>query len=221
MARAFLKIYFDFDERTEELTEAEKGRLLLAMLRYARTGEKPNLTGNERFCFSSFKADIDRDCEAYTAKVTNGIKGGRPAKEKPNVTENNLKKPNVTENNLNVKNKKKNKKEDIKENTISDEIVEKKRPDFSFAPPTLEEIQDYCKERQSRVDPKAFFDYYTAGNWLDGRSQPVKNWKQKLITWEKHEPAARAETKPKRKSWAELGAELDAQRERERAYDGI
>ena len=79
MARAFLKVYFDFAERTKELNDNEKGRLLMAMLDYARTGELPDLKGNERFCFSMFKVDIDRDCANYAAKVRNGSKGGRPA----------------------------------------------------------------------------------------------------------------------------------------------
>ena len=90
-----------------------------------------------------------------------------------------------------------------------------------FSPPTLEDISDYCLERQNNVNPKAFFDYFSAGGWIDAKGQPVKNWKQKIITWEKYEPTPKAKTETKRKSWAELGAELDAQRARERAYDGI
>lgn len=89
MARSHLKVYFDFDERTEELNDIEKGRLLLAMLRYAAEGQKPDLRGNERFCFPGFKKDIDRDIASYASKVENGTKGGRPAKNKPNETENN------------------------------------------------------------------------------------------------------------------------------------
>lgn len=29
-----------------------------------------------------------------------------------------------------------------------------------------------------------FFDYYSAGNWVDGKGDPVRNWKQKFLTWE-------------------------------------
>lgn len=53
-----------------------------------------------------------------------------------------------------------------------------------FVPPTLEDIQAYCKERKNNVDPKKFFDYYTASEWVDGNGKPVRNWKQKIITWE-------------------------------------
>ena len=38
------------------------------------------------------------------------------------------------------------------------------------------------------VSPKRFFDYYDAGEWKDGNGKPVKNWKQKLQTWQAHEP---------------------------------
>lgn len=120
MARAFLKVYFDFDEKTEELSDAEKARLLWAMYCYAKTGEKKPLTGNERFLFGVFKSEIDRDIAAYCAKVVNGNQGGRPAMKNQTETEENLNKPNETENNLNAKNKNKNKiKNDIE---ISKEI---------------------------------------------------------------------------------------------------
>lgn len=115
MAREFVKIYLDFEERVDELSDAEKGALLLAMVRYANSGVKPEMTGNERFAFGSFRAIIDRDIQSYDAKAENGKKGGRPAKAnpeetepenaKPKETEKNLTKPNETENNLNRKSK--------------------------------------------------------------------------------------------------------------------
>jgi hypothetical protein len=54
-----------------------------------------------------------------------------------------------------------------------------------FTPPTLEEIKAYCQERKNDVDAKQFFDYFQAGHWIDSEGKPVRNWKQKLITWEK------------------------------------
>ena len=54
--------------------------------------------------------------------------------------------------------------------------------------PTLEDIQEYCKSRHNNVDAKRFFDYYEASGWKDSKGNKVKNWKQKVITWEKSEP---------------------------------
>lgn len=104
MARSHLKVYFSFEDDASELTDEEKGRLLLALLRYAKTGEITPLTGNERFLFPVFRAQADRDAENYEIKVSNGSKGGRPTtKGEPKETENNLTKPNETENILNPK----------------------------------------------------------------------------------------------------------------------
>ena len=56
-----------------------------------------------------------------------------------------------------------------------------------FTLPIFEEIKAYCKERGNDVDPQKFYDYFTAAEWVDSRGNPVKNWKQKVITWESHE----------------------------------
>lgn len=53
-----------------------------------------------------------------------------------------------------------------------------------FTPPTLEEVTEYVKERGNLIDAKKFFDYYDTAGWKDSKGQPVKNWKQKAITWE-------------------------------------
>ena len=65
-----------------------------------------------------------------------------------------------------------------------------------FVPPTLDEVKAYVKERKSTVDPERFFDYYETGHWKDSKGQPVKNWKQKLITWEKKNPVKKSQDFP-------------------------
>lgn len=59
------------------------------------------------------------------------------------------------------------------------------KPQKRFVKPTLDEIKAYCQERGNNVDAKAFFDYYETGNWKDAKGKPVRNWKQKVITWER------------------------------------
>lgn len=53
-----------------------------------------------------------------------------------------------------------------------------------FVPPTLEEVQAYCFERQNQVDAERFIDYYTANGWRVGKN-PMKDWKASVRTWEK------------------------------------
>lgn len=83
-------------------------------------------------------------------------------------------------------------------NTISKRNTKSISSRAKFVPPTLEEVQSYCESRNSDVDPKKFFEYYDAGGWKDAKGNSVKNWKQKLITWEgrqnKTKPSQAAET---------------------------
>lgn len=53
-----------------------------------------------------------------------------------------------------------------------------------FIPPTLQEVTDYCRERNNNIDSHHFLDYYTASGWIDGKGNPVRNWRQKVIYWE-------------------------------------
>ena len=88
MEMTYVKVYQDWTQQTKELKAAEKGRLIDAMIAYMVTGEEQteNLTGNERFIFPVFQAQIDRDrqeLEKYTrTQSANGSKGGRPRKAK-------------------------------------------------------------------------------------------------------------------------------------------
>ena len=79
---------------------------------------------------------------------------------------------------------------DIKEKSI------KEKSNSRFVPPTLDEVKAYCQERNSCVDPNTFFTYFTEGGWKDSKGNPVKNWKQKLITWENHNSNGTSKSTP-------------------------
>lgn len=55
--------------------------------------------------------------------------------------------------------------------------------------PTIEEIQEYCQQRNNGIDGEAFWHYYEANGWVQGKcKKPVKSWKSCVITWEKSRP---------------------------------
>lgn len=60
--------------------------------------------------------------------------------------------------------------------------------------PTLEEINLYIQEKQLKIDGRQFFDYFTEGNWIDSKGNRVKNWKQKLLTWNKYNNESKQKT---------------------------
>lgn len=75
-----------------------------------------------------------------------------------------------------------------------DSKVKDRKGEDKKKPPTLEEVKAYCKERNSPVDPEQFWQYFEAGGWKDAKGQPVRSWKQKLLTWEKYETPTRKKT---------------------------
>lgn len=52
--------------------------------------------------------------------------------------------------------------------------------------PTLDEVKAYCNERNNRVDPERFIDYYTDNGWKVGKNQ-MKDWKAAVRTWERND----------------------------------
>lgn len=49
------------------------------------------------------------------------------------------------------------------------------------APPTIDDIREYCEELRSAVDPERFYDYYAANNF-EYKGEPM-DWKAKLRQW--------------------------------------
>ena len=54
-----------------------------------------------------------------------------------------------------------------------------------FIPPNVDEVAEYCNERQNGVDPQAFVDYYESTGWMRGKSK-IKDWKACVRTWERN-----------------------------------
>ena len=50
--------------------------------------------------------------------------------------------------------------------------------------PSVEEIKQYCLERNNGIDAEQFFDFYESKGWLVGKNK-MKNWQAAVRTWEK------------------------------------
>ena len=78
----YFKVFNDFIGIAEELDDAARGRLFLAVLQYVNGQEVIPLAGGERIAFLVLKAQIDREQEAQEARAEinreNGRRGGRP-----------------------------------------------------------------------------------------------------------------------------------------------
>jgi len=54
-----------------------------------------------------------------------------------------------------------------------------------FVPPSISEVQNYCRERNNHVDCQRFLDYYESNGWRVGRNA-MKDWRAAVRTWERN-----------------------------------
>ena len=185
MSREYFAAYHSLLQSLTPFGDAECGRLFKAALKYSATGEEEEFRGNERFIWPTIKAMIDRDKAAYEDKCRINRANGQKGVTAPD-------RPRPVANAPQEKEKEKGEeKEEEKE-----KVPKGTNKTRAFIPPTLDEVIAYCRERNSTVDPRRFFDYFTAGGWVDGQGQPVRNWKQKLITWEGRKQGGHTGTVP-------------------------
>ena len=72
--------------------------------------------------------------------------------------------------------------QNLKDNNITNNINNKK----VFEPPSVLDVQNYCKERKNNVDAEHFVDYYQRQNWKLSNGQRMSDWKAAVRTWEKN-----------------------------------
>ena len=208
----YLKIFTDFREAMEPLTDEEAGRLFRAMLQYAENGAESQLFGNERYLWIVARQHMDREAEAYEAKKEvlsrSGKKGAavrwnhvEAADSKCHSAhgpdgqdnDNDKYKNNDKYNDKNNDNEKDN---DIsfllgsepvggpEKKTVVVEGMEKKETH-----PSLEEVEKYIWDAHLPVDGEHFYNYYQANGWIMG-SQPMRDWKAALKAWARNAPVA-------------------------------
>lgn len=52
-----------------------------------------------------------------------------------------------------------------------------------FTPPTIEEVQEYIKEKGYHFSAEEFVAFYESNGWKVGKN-PMKSWKAACVTWE-------------------------------------
>jgi hypothetical protein len=55
---------------------------------------------------------------------------------------------------------------------------------YSNSKPSVEEIKQYCLDRNNGIDAEQFYDFYESKNWYVGKNK-MKNWQAAVRTWEK------------------------------------
>lgn len=81
-----------------------------------------------------------------------------------------------------IKESKEIEKEMLKKKKERAEAREKRK----FVPPTLDEVEAFCAEKNlTSVDPKTFFSYYSANKWrISKTGHKMTSWEAACISWD-------------------------------------
>ena len=110
---------------------------------------------------------------AYKAIPQNETGGVKMTRGGVKMTPNNIK-DNIDINNPSITDK----------NEINNTSIVKKREKAQFKPPTPEEVQAYCDERNNGITGAEFCDWYASKGWKVGKVK-MADWKAAVRTWER------------------------------------
>lgn len=77
---------------------------------------------------------------------------------------------------------------------IDIEIDKENNKRKNFKKPSLEEVKQYCLERNNNINPENFIDYYDANGWKVGKN-PMKDWRAAVRTWERRNVNVKSNTR--------------------------
>ena len=195
-------------EYIEDLPEELKGAFLRYIYEYGINEIEPELSGLELTVWLKIKRRIDDDVQAYERKVSN-------LKQNKNRTATGAKTATTTDNRTDTErtpngHRTENTTEEEKPNgdradsvsvnvsvndsvNVSDSVnVAEAKPAEPaparkrFVKPELEEIREFCFEKNINIDVDRFFNYYESKGWKVGVS-PMKDWKAAVRNWAKND----------------------------------
>jgi predicted phage replisome organizer len=70
------------------------------------------------------------------------------------------------------------------------------KPTNKFLVPSIEDVKNYCIERNNSVDAEKFIDFYASKGWMIGKNK-MKDWKAAVRTWERGENSGTANKQDK------------------------
>lgn len=169
--RDSIVFYRSFYEAVKELPPEDFKQTVEAIMEYGLNDAEINASGVAKAIFIMAKPQIDKNNRRYE----NGSKGGRKPKENQTETK---KEPNDNQNATNIK---PNDNVNDNVNVNKKESTEKSK---RFSPPTLEQVTEYIAEKELKVDPNRFIDFYESKGWMVGKNK-MKDWRAAARSWDR------------------------------------
>lgn len=181
MARDAFTFFASFRTATAKLDDATRLAVYDAIMDYALFDEEPEFDNVvAEAIFTLVRPNVD----ASNKKRDSGAKGGSSVNaEKLESTQQALDKQSASKVEALDKHPASDKDKD-KDIDINPPYIVPPRGKEKFRAPTVEDVRTYCQQRGNSVDPQSFVAFYASKGWKVG-NQPMKDWKQAVITWER------------------------------------
>lgn len=178
-------LHIDSLDILDDLEDEQVANLFRAIKAF-QNDEEPELDAMTKLVFLPFKNQFIRDNDKYEEtrkrRAEAGSKGGKAKVANASKIKQKVAKQ-ANQANL----------ADSDSKSVSDSVSEsdndnksKKERSSRFTPPTLEQVQAYCFERNNFVDPQSFINHYESNGWMRGKTK-IKDWKACVRTWENNQ----------------------------------
>lgn len=180
-------LYTKYLANIQALSMEQRGMLFTSLMLYASGQEPEEMDPVTAMAFSFIKSQMDKDIEKYNETCAKrseaGKLGGRPKKQEE------AKKANGFSENQKKQGKAKKADNEYEYDNDNDLLKENTKRKV-FSTPTVDDVRAYCLERNNKVDPQQFVDFYESKGWMIGKNK-MKDWKAAVRTWERSETKTR------------------------------
>lgn len=180
-------LYTKYLDNIQALSMEQRGMLFTSLMLYASGQEPEEMDPVTAMAFSFIKSQMDKDIEKYNETCAKrseaGKLGGRPKKQEEAKKANGFSE-------IQKKQGKAKKADNEYEYDNDNDLLKENTKRKVFSTPTVDDVRAYCLERNNKVDPQQFVDFYESKGWMIGKNK-MKDWKAAVRTWERSETKTR------------------------------
>lgn len=183
MRKAYFQYYETFENIVQKFpTAEERDALRSKIINYGLFGTEPETLSDKEELVWVFIQDLIDD-QVHRREVNQANRAGKKSKQEATTEKNSDTEPQQEAENT---------AEDFdylpqQEIVMAPETETLKEKKKKFVKPTLEEVKEFCQERNNDLDVEYFYAYQEEHDWKPkGSKTPTKDWKFLVRTWEQN-----------------------------------
>lgn len=194
--RNTMVLYTSYLERCRRLTDEQFGKLFRFVFQYQIDGELPQIDDVAvSMAFEMIKYDLDVNNQKFEEVCEKrriaGAKGGQAK-----ATKSKQKLPNATKSKQNIANLAESESDNESDNESESDNEKRESKAKRFTPPTVNQVEEYCRENNFDIDAQRFVDFYSSKGWMVGKNK-MKDWKASVRNWVRRQDENKVVQMPK------------------------